>query len=87
MFSNGNYAVRKFGVSNMTITTALLEKSSTPTGLTCALTFYDENSFLSLAYAYEQTNSAGLGALPQTPVLPAENIPKRGHGSTAIGTT
>ncbi|KAH7323223.1 amidase signature domain-containing protein [Stachybotrys elegans] len=73
-FSNGNYAIRQYGIPTVTVPMGLLKGSGMPMGLTFASRAYDDNSLLSYAYAFEKAHAKRIPP-PRTPALPTDQIP------------
>lgn len=84
-FSNGNYAIRQFGVPTVTVTMGLLDDTAIPMGLTFASKAYDDNSLFSYAYAFEAAHGKR-AAPPLTLDLPTDNIPRRCKPRSLVGT-
>jgi amidase len=83
-FSNGNYAIRAFGVPTVSVNMGLMSKKQMPVDLTFAGRAYDDNKLLSYGYAFEHGHGKRV-APPLTPELPTDIIPQR-HNRTLIGT-
>jgi Asp-tRNA(Asn)/Glu-tRNA(Gln) amidotransferase A subunit family amidase len=84
-FSNGNYAIRQYGVPTVTTTMGLLPDIGMPMGLTFASKAYDDNALLSYAYAFETAHVKGSAPL-LTPVLPTDEIKQRCVRRSLVGT-
>ncbi|MBP2386529.1 amidase [Paeniglutamicibacter kerguelensis] len=63
-FSNGNYALRHFGIPSVTVAMGNMHDTKMPVGLTIAGPAYADNELLACAYAFEAA-----GSLRQAPVL------------------
>ncbi len=63
-FSNGNYALRHFGIPSITVAMGIMEDIGMPVGLTIAGPAYADNQLLACGYAFEAA-----GSLRQSPVL------------------
>lgn len=53
-YSNGNRAIRHFGIPTVSIPMGIMEERRMPVNLTFAGKAYDDEKLLSYAYAYEQ---------------------------------
>ncbi|MFJ6417176.1 amidase [Paeniglutamicibacter sp. NPDC091659] len=77
-FSNGNYALRHFGIPSITVAMGIMEDIGMPVGLTIAGPAYADNQLLACGYAYEAA-----GSLRQSPVLapplPFDSVCRAGH--------
>lgn len=56
-FSNGNYALRHFGIPSITVAMGIMEDTGMPVGLTIAGPAYKDNEILSYGYAFEAVGS------------------------------
>lgn len=85
-FSNGNYALRHFGIPSITVAMGTMEDIGMPVGLTIAGPAYKDTELLSYGYAFE---TAGvLRTAPRlAPPLTTDRIPGCGSGSDASGQT
>ncbi|KAF6791695.1 amidase [Colletotrichum sojae] len=74
-FSNGNYAVRQFGVPTVSVAKRVMEDSGMPAGLTFASKAYDDNALLGYGYHFEEAH--GRRPVPsRTPQLESDGIPR-----------
>ncbi|KAF6822998.1 amidase [Colletotrichum plurivorum] len=83
-FSNGNYAVRQFGVPTFSVAIGVMEDSGMPVGLTFASRAYDDSALLGYGYAFEEAHG-GRPAPSRTPQLDSDGIPP-GCGRKMVGT-
>jgi len=83
-FSNGNYAIRIFGVPTVSVNMGLMSEKHMPVDLTFAGKAYSDNDLLRYAYAFEQKHERRT-APPLTPELPTDIIPQTRHRSL-VGT-
>lgn len=74
-FSNGNYALRHFGIPSITVAMGIMEDIGMPVGLTIAGPAYKDNELLSYGYAFE---AAGLlrTTPPLAPALLGDRFPR-----------
>lgn len=77
-FSNGNYAIREFGVPTVSVSMGIMNDTQMPVDLTFASKAYNNNALLSYAFAFEQTHEKRK-APPLTPELPTDIIPEPGE--------
>ena len=56
-FSNGNYALRHFGIPSITVAMGIMEDTGMPVGLTIAGPAYKDKELLSYGYAFEAAGS------------------------------
>ncbi|KAH8889074.1 amidase signature enzyme [Thozetella sp. PMI_491] len=75
-FSNGNYAIRQFGVPTVSVSMGAMEDTKMPVSLTFAGKAYDDAALLSYSYAFEKARK-GRFAAPRTPELETDLIPSR----------
>lgn len=83
-FSNGNYAVRRFGVPTVSVAMGVMDDSGMPMGLTFASRAYDDNALLGYGYAFEAAHGRR-PIPPRTPEMLSDDIP-RGCGRNMAGT-
>ncbi|KAF9873332.1 putative amidase protein [Colletotrichum karsti] len=81
-FSNGNYAIRRFGVPTVSVSMGMLEDIDMPMGLTFASRAYDDNALLSYGFAFEKAHGKRASP-PRTPELDSDAIPRRCARSVA----
>jgi Asp-tRNA(Asn)/Glu-tRNA(Gln) amidotransferase A subunit family amidase len=84
-FSNGNYAIRQFGVPTVGVSMGLLNGSGMPMDLTFAGKAYDDNNLLSYAFAFESSHEKRT-APPLTPELSTDIIPQLEYRRCLSGT-
>jgi amidase len=83
-FSNGNYAIRTFGVPTVSVNMGLMSHKQMPVDLTFAGRAYDDNNLLSYGYAFEHGHGQRT-APPLTPEISTDIIPQR-QNRTLVGT-
>lgn len=83
-FSNGNYAIRIFGVPTVSVNMGLMSEKHMPVDLTFAGKAYSDNDLLRYAYAFEQKHESRTTP-PLTPELATDIIRQRRHRSL-VGT-
>lgn len=76
LYSNGNCAVRKFGIPTVNVPMGVMEDTKMPVNLLFATKAYRDNELFGYAYAFEQARKAEGGrAVPgRTPALPTDEI-------------
>ena len=93
-FSNGNYALRHFGIPSVTVSMGQMEDIAMPIGLTFAGAAYTDPALLGYAAAFEAGAASGdaestraLRPLPAfAPELPADRLPARAAQDPAAAT-
>lgn len=73
LFSNGNCAIRQYGIPTISVPMGVMSDTKMPVNLTFASKAYDDSSLLRYAYAFEK-NSKLRQILPRTPDLPTDRI-------------
>ncbi|PQZ95770.1 amidase [Arthrobacter sp. MYb227] len=73
-FSNGNYALRHFGIPTITVAMGTMEDIGMPVGLTIAGPAYEDNEILSYGYAFEAASSLRTTP-PLAPTLVSDCLP------------
>lgn len=82
-FSNGNYALRHFGIPSITVAMGAMEDTKMPVGLTFAGPAYADNQLLACGWAFEAAGT--LRKVPElAPQLPGDTI-RRGAQAHAAG--
>ena len=73
LFSNGNCAIRQYGIPTISVPMGVMSDTKMPVNLTFASKAYDDSSLLRYAYAFEK--SSQLRQIPsRTPDLPTDRI-------------
>jgi amidase len=80
-FSNGNYAMRHFGIPSITVAMGTMDDIGMPVGLTFAGPAYADNAILGWGWAFEHA-----GTLRTAPALAPELPGDRGWSDTTAGT-
>lgn len=88
LYSNGNCALRKFGIPSVGVPMGAMEDTGMPVGVTLAAGAYRDSELLGYAYALERAHG-GRTAPGRTPALPTDGIPAApsGGGGCADGVT
>lgn len=73
LFSNGNCAIRQYGIPTISVPMGVMSDTKMPVNLTFASRAYDDSSLLRYAYAFEK-NSQLRQIPPRTPALPTDRI-------------
>lgn len=74
LYSNGNCAMRKFGIPTVNVPMGLMEDTKMPVNLLFATKAYHDNELFGYAYAFEQAHKGR--TLPgRTPALPTDELP------------
>lgn len=84
-FSNGNYAIRQYGIPTVTVTMGHLEGIDMPMSLTFASKAYDDNALLEYAYDFESAHVKRI-APSLTPTLPTDEITELCIRRSLVGT-
>lgn len=77
LYSNGNCAVRKFGIPTVNVPMDVMTDTKMPVNLLFATKAYRDNELFGYAYAFEQAREQAEGgrAVPgRTPALPTDEI-------------
>jgi Asp-tRNA(Asn)/Glu-tRNA(Gln) amidotransferase A subunit family amidase len=73
LFSNGNCAIRQYGIPTISVPMGVMSDTKMPVNLTFASKAYDDSSLLRYAYAFEKDSR--LRQIPsRTPDLPTDHI-------------
>jgi Asp-tRNA(Asn)/Glu-tRNA(Gln) amidotransferase A subunit family amidase len=73
LFSNGNCAIRQYGIPTISVPMGVTSDTRMPVNLTFASKAYDDSSLLRYAYAFEKDSR--LRQIPsRTPALPTDHI-------------
>lgn len=84
-FSNGNYAIREFGVPTVSVSMGKMSGTGMPVDLTFASKAYDDSALLSYGYAFETAHEKR-PVPPLTPELPTDVISRRCSPRSTVGT-
>lgn len=74
LYSNGNCAMRKFGIPSVSVPMGPMEDTGMPVNLTFATGGYRDSELFGYAYAFERRH-AGRTVPARTPALPTDDIP------------
>ncbi|CAN8102821.1 unnamed protein product [Discula destructiva] len=87
LYSNGNCALRKYGVPTVSVPMGAMEGIGMPVNLTFATKAYRDSDLFGFAYAFEQMHK-GRTVPGRTPALPTDAIPVKeataGNGVAAV---
>lgn len=78
LYSNGNCAVRRFGIPTVNVPMGVMAETGMPVNLLFASKAYHDNALFGYAYAFEQARGERGGArvVPgRTPALPTDELP------------
>lgn len=76
LYSNGNCALRKYGVPSVSVPMGAMEDTKMPVNLTFATKAYHDNDLIGFAFAFEQSHK-GRTVPERTPPLPTDAIPAK----------
>lgn len=74
LYSNGNCAMRKFGIPSVSVPMGPMEDTRMPVNVTFATKAYHDNELFGYAYAFEKVHK-GRTVPGRTPALPTDSIP------------
>lgn len=74
LYSNGNCAMRKFGIPSVSVPMGAMEDTGMPVNLTFATGAYRDNELFGYAFAFEKRH-CGRTVPGRTPALPTDEIP------------
>lgn len=81
LYSNGNCAIRKFGIPTVNVPMGTMEDTRMPVNLLFATKAYRDNELFGYAYAFEQAHK-GRTLPARTPALPTDGIPAKTSSSS-----
>lgn len=73
LYSNGNCALRKYGIPSVSVPMGMMEDTKMPVNLTFVTKAYHDNELIGFSYAFEQRQK-GRTAPGRTPALPTDTI-------------
>ncbi|KIL84940.1 hypothetical protein FAVG1_11810 [Fusarium avenaceum] len=73
LYSNGNCAIRQFGIPTVSVPMGVMADIGMPVNLTFASKAYDDNNLFRYAYAFEQSSRLRRPP-PRTPELPTDTV-------------
>lgn len=73
LYSNGNCALRKYGIPSMSVPMGAMEDTNMPVNLTFVTKAYHDNDLIGFSYAFEQSHK-GRTVPTRTPALPTDAI-------------
>lgn len=80
LYSNGNCALRKYGIPSMSVPMGTMEDTKMPVNLTFVTKAYHDNDLIGFSYAFEQSHM-GRTAPGRTPALPTDAIAAKPTGN------
>lgn len=76
LYSNGNCAIRKFGIPTVNVPMGIMEDTKMPVNLLFATKAYHDNELFGYAFAFEEARK-GRTLPSRTPALPTDEIPAK----------